>query len=104
MHLRDSKGDNQNQSYQRTQSYWNKGPSGQADRHNQSYQMDYLDGDNTADFNQISFKKSENGRGPDDSKSFHIDIGKFKIQDNYMYGGSGTDLDESISHSFDEKR
>ena len=67
--------------------------------------MDYLDGDHTGDFNQISIKKSENGRGLDDSKSFHIDIGKFQIQDNYMYGGgSKNDLDESISHSFDNKR
>jgi hypothetical protein len=69
--------------------------------------MDQFDGDNTGNFNQMSIKKSETGRGLDDSKSFHIDMGKYKIQDNYMYGGgSRGELDDSVTltHSFDNKR
>jgi hypothetical protein len=37
----------------------------------------------------------------DDSRSFHIDIGKYVIEDNYMYngGGSKTELEDNSSHS-----
>ena len=36
-----------------------------------------------------------------DSKSFHIDIGRFQVQDNYLYGRDGSssniDMDEDGS-------
>jgi len=68
--------------------------------------MDQFDGDNTGNFNQMSIKQSENGKGLNDSKNpNYMDMGKYKIQDNYMYGGSSKgELEDSITHSFDNKR
>ena len=71
------------------------------DFHNNSYQVDHELADHTGSFRQRYNKADQSiaDHNLDDSKSFHIDMGKFVIQDNYMYAtdGSKVDLDSSIN-------